>query len=129
LRVVKVEQSAEEQRAHFAYRCAHGRSLLAEDVPERNGRSLELEAVELHLLYTVGNLGIVFARLADAREVALHVCGEHRHTDAAEGLSHDLERDGLAGTGGTGHQTVAVSHLGKQILRVFTLCDEQGFSH
>ena len=66
LRVVQVEKPAEKQRPHFAYGCTHRVALLTEDVPEGNGRSFELKAIELHLLHALGNLWIVLARLADA---------------------------------------------------------------
>src|SRR5450755_2333013 len=65
LRIVEVEQSAEQQWPHLGDSGANGMSLLAEYVPERNGTSYELEALELHLLHALGDLGIVLACLAD----------------------------------------------------------------
>jgi hypothetical protein len=86
-------------------------SLLAEDVPKRYRSALELEAVELHLLYALSDLGIVLARLADAREVTFDIGGKYGHADAAEGLSHHLQRDGLSGAGRSRHQAVTIGHL------------------
>ncbi len=71
LRVVEVEQPAEQQRPHLRDGRAHGMALLAEHVPERHGAGCELEVLELHLLYAFGDFGIVLARLADARQVPL----------------------------------------------------------
>ncbi len=89
-------------------------SLFAEDVPEGDGTGFELEAVDLELLHALGDLGIVFARLADSGEVALNVGGEDRHADAAEGFGHNLQGDGLAGAGGSGNQAVAIGQAGKK---------------
>ena len=129
LRVVEVEQAAEEKRTHLGNRGAYGMALLAEDVPEGNRGGIEGEVVELQLLHALGDLGIVLAGLADAGEVALDVGGEDRHADAAEGLSHDLQGDGLAGAGCARHQAVTIGHLRKQKLGVVAGSDEQGLSH
>ena len=49
--------------------------------------------------------------LAYAAEVALHVSHEAGDTCFAEGLCENLEGDGLAGTGGSGDEPVAVGHF------------------
>src|SRR5215472_10855250 len=127
--VIQVKQPAKEQRAHLTHGRPHRVPLLTENVPEGNGRRLELEVFELHLLYALGNLRIVLSRLTDPREVALHISGEHRHTDTAEGLGHYLQGDGLSGAGRASHEPVPVRHRGKQILRFFTLSDKQRLGH
>ena len=40
---------------------------------------------------------------------------KHGHAHIAEGLCHDLQRNGLAGAGGAGDQAVAIGHGGLQI--------------
>jgi hypothetical protein len=49
--------------------------------------------------------------IGDARQVALHVGGEHRHAGVGEGLGHDLQGDGLAGAGRAGHHAVAIGAI------------------
>ena len=54
--------------------------------------------------------GVFGTRRRDAGEVALDVGGEHRHARGGELLGKHLERAGLSGAGGSGHQPVPVEH-------------------
>jgi hypothetical protein len=72
------------------------------------------------------------AGLADAGEVAFHVCREDRYTDAAECFRDDLEGHRLAGAGGARHKAVTVGKAGQQHqigLGVGLLCDQHRFGH
>ena len=60
------------------------------------------------LLDASRDLWIAHALLADAREIALHIRRKYRNADAAEGLGHDLQRNRLAGSSGSGNKSVTI---------------------
>ena len=45
LRVIQIQDAADEQRAHLGNRGADGMALLAEDIPERDGAAGKLKPV------------------------------------------------------------------------------------
>ena len=94
----------------------------------RHPRPLVAQAQELHrrcggaplLADRCGALGDLLPLLTgqrEPREVSLDVGEEDRHPGGGELLGHDLERLGLAGSGGTGHQAVAVERGQRQAHR------------
>ena len=50
-------------------------------------------------------------RLADAAQVTLHIGHETGHSGLTESLGQNLQRNGLACTGSSSYQSVAVGHL------------------
>ena len=54
----------------------------------------------------------------DAGKVALHVGGEDRDAGGGEALGENLQRNGLAGAGRAGDETVPVGEFQVQILRI-----------
>ena len=114
LRFVEVEQTREEQRTHVGDGGAHGMSLLAEQVPEGGGAAAQGRCREDRSFWSRSpSFSLIAARLADAAQISLHVGEEYRHADARKLLGEHLQRDGLAGAGGTGDEAVAVAHGGE----------------
>ena len=122
LRLVQGQQAGEQLRAHLRHGRAHRMALRPEQIPERHrtGRRNEVDA---ELLGTLAHLGIVAAGLGETRAVPLHVGEKHRHADAAELFGEDAQRRGLARTGGTGNQAVAIGHARHELDRLRTFGD------
>ena len=95
---------------HLAHGGADGVALLAEDVEEAHGASLEFGIGDAEGVLAFLDEAAHGARLADAAEVAFHIGHEAGDTCLAEGLGHHLKGDGLAGTCGSGDEAVAVGH-------------------
>src|SRR5215468_520858 len=100
-------------------------ALLPEYIPERDRAAGILKVAQAELLDALLQLGIVLPGLADARQIALHVRSKHWHAGAAESLSHYLQRDSLAGTGGSGNQPVTVRHHRQEVEFVVTLGNQK----
>ena len=98
------------------HRRAHRMALLAEQVPVDRREGAALVAVDLELLGALDGAGIVAARLADARQVALHVGHEDRHAIGGEALGERLQGHRLAGAGRARDQAMAVAVLQQEIL-------------
>ena len=94
-------------------------TLLAEQVPEDDGRGHGRVIVQADLFGAFEQLRRGAAGLGQARKVALHVGEEHRDASSREALSQDLQRDGLAGAGGAGDQAVPVREPQGKALRRF----------
>src|SRR5689334_19156583 len=103
--------------------------LLAENVPERRRRSDKSEIFELKFLHALRNFRIVLSRLADTREIPLHIRSENGNTDTAECFSHDLQSDCLASASCAGDQAVAVRHAGQEIQRFVALRNQKRIRH
>jgi len=112
LGLVEHQDAAQKQRAHLGDRGAQRMALLAEDVPEYHGITLEPEIAKVQALDAFLDLGVFTARKGQPREVALDVGHEDRHARGAELLGHGAQGDGLARAGGTGDESVPVGHLG-----------------
>src|SRR6516164_11561192 len=104
-------------------------ALLAEYIPEGHRAAGVGKTIELQLLDALGEFGIFLPRLADSGKVSFDIGGKHRNPDLAECLGHDLQRDRFACPCRTRDQSVAVRHLGKKVLRLLVLRDQQRFSH
>ena len=118
----QAEETAEQRRAHFGDRDAHGVSLLAEDVPEAGGIGLEGEVLDAEAADTLPEVLARVAGQTHAGQIALDVAEEDRNAHVGEGLGHHLHRDGLAGAGGAGDDAVTVCHLRKKIEVFLGLC-------
>jgi hypothetical protein len=109
LRLVQPEHAREQQRPHLGDGRAHRVPLLAENIPEDDGHSLRPE-IDAELPGAVGDLGIVAARLTQARKVALNVCHKDGNAGPAEALGQRLQSDRLPGSSRAGYQAMAVGH-------------------
>ena len=114
LRVVEVQDAAQQQRPQLRNCRAHRMPLLAEHIPESDRAACKPEIRQPQLRDACLQLGTFFAGHADAGKITLHIGRKHRHPDTAERFSHHLQRDGLAGTGGAGNQPMTVSHRGQK---------------
>ena len=86
--------------------------LFAKHIVEHHRARLEVEvALDAEFGFAFFNETAQFARSADAREVALHVRHEARHSSLAECLGHDLKGNRFACASGASHQAVSVGHL------------------
>ncbi len=120
LRLGQIHQAAEQERPHFRQRGAHRVALLAEQVPEghREGRIAVIVETDGRGAFGEGfvQFEIRAARRRQPREVALDVGQEHRNSGSGKALGQDLQRDGLAGAGRPGDQSVPVGVFQRQPL-------------
>ena len=98
--------------------------LLAEHIPEHHGIGARLIACHTQFGGALGQFGIIGARHAQARQVALDIRQKNRNAEVREALRQHLQGDGLAGAGGAGNETVAVGILAFQIAGRFTPADQ-----
>ena len=89
-------------------------SLLTEHIPEGDRAASRRIAIKLELGEALLDLGGLAAGLRNAGEVAFYVGQEHGHTEGAEVLREDLQRNRLARAGCAGDEAVAVGHLWQQ---------------
>ena len=94
-------------------------SLLAEHVVNAHGATFEFGILDLEFRHAFLDEAAHGAGLADAAEIAFHICHEAGNTSLAEGFCKHLEGNGLAGTGGAGDESVAVGHLSANGDRAF----------
>ena len=59
------------------------------------------------LLHILG----IYSRLAHGSQVAFHIRQKYRYAQVAERFGHDLQGDGLSGSGRSRDQSVTVGHL------------------
>ncbi len=114
LGVVQLEDARQQGRAHLADRGAHRVTQLAVQVPENGragGRCVVGHADLGGALEQVLGAG---AGHRQAGHIALHIGQEHRHAQPREALGQGHQGHGLAGTGGAGHQAVAVAEFRQQ---------------
>jgi hypothetical protein len=97
--------------------------LFPEQVPEHD-RELVGLVIETEAFGPRDKCLLGFAHLGHAGEIALDVGGEDRDAGAGEALRQHLQRDGLAGTGRSGDQSMAVGKRERQNFRLDTLPDE-----
>ena len=130
LHLVQPEQPRQQQRPHLRHRGAHRMALLAEDVPEGDRAGEGPVVLDTEQLRPFEGLRRLAAGHAKSGEVAFHVGEEHRDSLGAEAFGETLERDGLAGAGGTGDESVPVGHRRQQAkFGGLVLGDEDGRRH
>ena len=117
LDVVRLDEAREQQRPHFGDRGADRMALLAEEVPEHHRKLVGLP-FEAQFSGALGEMLLRLAGHGDAREVALHVGGEHRHAGIGEAFGQGLQGDGLAGARGAGHKSVTVGAFEVEVLEL-----------
>ncbi len=108
LGVVELQQTGHQHRTDLGHGRAHRVAFVAEQVPVDRRKGAAGIAVNLELLGAIDCVGIVSPRLADARQISLHVGHEHRHTVRGEAFGNGLQRHRLAGAGGAGDQAMAI---------------------
>ncbi len=125
LHLVELEHAREQKRSHVLDRRPHRVALFAEHVPEdRRIGPLFPVAAEPDLLGALHEKVLSLADGGDAREVALDVGGEHRHTRGREAFGEHLQRHRLAGAGRAGDETVPIGKLEIEVLGLHTLAEE-----
>jgi hypothetical protein len=110
LRVVQVEDLAQQDRAELGERRADGRrAALAAEGEELDGvrRGRPVVAGVLHARL---DTSVVLARPRHPGQVALDVGQEHGHTGVRQLPRQRLQRLRLAGAGRAGHEAVPVEH-------------------
>src|SRR5215468_4834215 len=98
-------------------------TLQARQVPENRGIAAEVIVGDAEGAEALLDLGLELPGLAEAGEVALHVGEKDGDAARRETLSDDLQRDGLAGTGGAGDQTMSIGIVEQQVERGRSLRD------
>ena len=111
LRLVQLQQTRQQLRAHLADGGTHGVALFAEHVVETHGTTLELRVLNAELRQALLNEATQLAHLRNTTQVALHVSHEAGNACLTERLCHYLQRHGLTSTRGTGNESVAICHL------------------
>ena len=105
---VQLQQARQQLGTHFRNGGAHRRALFAEHVPESHRVAALAVVLYADLCHPLVYSGVGRARLADAGDIPLHIGQEHRHAQIGKTLCQALQGNGLAGTGGSGHQAVAI---------------------
>ncbi|MNE40153.1 hypothetical protein D3C77_183810 [compost metagenome] len=126
LHVVELQHPRQQQGADVGDGGADRMPLLAIEIPEDDGRGPAGQG-QAHLAGALGEpLGP--ARLADPRQVALHIGAEDRDAGVREALGQDLQSHRLACAGGAGDHAVAVGAVLQQPLRraLEGLAEKQG---
>jgi hypothetical protein len=123
LHIVEVQDARQQKRAHLEHGGADRMALLAEQIPE-HGREFVGFIFEADILGALDESVLGLAGRRDPGEVALDVGGEHRHAGAGKAFRHGLQRHGLAGPGGAGHEPVAIAEGERQHFGLVALADE-----
>ncbi len=130
LRVVQPQDARQQQRSQVRDGGADRVALLAEDVPEHRRAAAERGLRNPHQLEPLGKLGRCLARLTQTGQVPFDVGHEDRDADGGQALGHDLEGDGLAGSGGAGDEAVPVAERGEhEAFDVAVLGDQHRLGH
>ncbi len=111
LGVSQAEDTGEKLRPHLGDSTPHRVALLTEHVIETYRAALELGILDPELGHSLLDESAGSSGLGYSGKVAFHVRHEAGDTGLAKALGHDLECDGLAGTGRTSHKSVPVRHL------------------
>jgi len=98
-------------------------ALLAEQIPENHGKLIGL-IIDADIFGARENEIFLLAAGGDAGKVAFDVGGEYRNAGARESFGDHLQRYGLAGSGCTGDEPVAIGELQRQVFRLVALADE-----
>ena len=123
LDVVQLQHARDQEGADLGDGGPDGVPLLAEQVPEDGGRRLG-DQLQVHGPGPGEHLLAGFAGGRDAAEVALDVRREDRDAGVGQALRQDLQRHGLAGPGGPGHQAVAVGAVQPEDLGLARAADQ-----
>ena len=123
LHLVEIHQPRQQQRAHFRNGGADRMALLAEQIPEHDGKTIGLVG-KVHLLGALDEGILGFARGGNAGQIALDVGGKDGDAGIGQAFGENLQSDGLAGTGRARHQAVAVRQLEREIFGLGAFTDK-----
>jgi len=96
LGLVQIEETPEEERPHLRDRRPDRVAVLAEDVPEKDGRGGGAPVSEIQRRDSLGDLRIVTGRLTEASQITLDIGEEDEDAKGAEVLGDGVDRDRLA---------------------------------
>ncbi len=108
LTVGQFQNTADQQRSHFAQGGAQRMTGLTGNVPQRDRVGLGFVVQPGHAGDALGDLALRVAGSTEPAQVTFDVGREHRHTGIAEGFCQTLQGNGLAGTGSTRDQPMSV---------------------
>ena len=108
--LVQTHQARQQLRPHLTHRGTNGMPLFAKNIVETHRTSLEFRIGDPENILALFNETAHLTCLRDATEVTLHVGHEARYTSLTKSLRQHLQRHRLAGTRGTGDESVAVGH-------------------
>ncbi len=131
LDIVQIHQPRQQQRAHFRNGGADRVALFAEQVPEHRREAIR-RIIIAQALGPRDERPFGFARRRDARQIAFHIRGEHRHPGFGKALGQHLQRDRFAGARGPRDQAVAIGQPQHQIFGLVPFSDQNsvtGISH
>ena len=114
---VQAQHAGKQQRAHFAHRGADGMTLFAVHIPEGDGAGTEGKMAYAAGLQAAFDFLVVFAGLAQARQIALNIRHKNGHAQLGKALGQHLQRDRFARARGPGDEAVAVGQGGQHAYR------------
>ena len=120
----QTEETAKKRRPHLGNCDSDRVTLFTENIPETGGIRFKSKVFNAEAVDPLLQAFRRRAGNAHTGQVALDVTEEHRDAHIGERLSHDLHRNGLAGTGRAGDDAVAVCHF-RQEIKIFIF----GLSH
>ena len=111
LRVVEIQQTRQKQWSHIGYGCAHRMTGFSVYIPENRRVGPRLIIFHADAFQTFEQFFRGNARRSNAGKIALDVGHKNGDADGGEGFGHFLQRNGFAGSRGSGNQAVTVGHL------------------
>ena len=117
------EYARKQHRTHFRNGRPNGNAVFAIHIPEAGRASVEFVIVDSERRKALHKLLGSFARYRNARNITLDVGKKHRDSGIAHGCRERFQRDGLAGTGGAGDETMPVGHLWEQADEIVRFCN------
>ncbi len=122
LSVCQLHHSRQQQWTHLGHGGANRMPALAKEIPEDGRKGPVAKIREPNLLRATPKrlvgLGRWIARTRQARDIALDVLHEHRHSGRRQPLDEDLQRHRLARPGGARDQPVPIGELQQQLSRL-----------
>ena len=121
---IELEHAREKIGAELGYRGPHRMAFFSEQIPERDRAGF---------VGVIGNADVGDTRLdffihgsgdGQPRDVAFDIGHEHRHAHARKAFGQHHQGNRFPGTGGAGHQAVAVAVFGEQGNLLFALADQ-----
>ena len=128
LHVIAFKQTRQQQRPHFGNCCADGVTLLAQQIPEHDGKFIGLIFVT-EILRALDEMRITIARHGDTGEIALHIGSEDRYAGIGEAFGQGLQCHRFASACRAGDQTVTIAHRQGEIIIFISLADKSFAVH
>ena len=112
LGLIQIKHAGQQQRPKIAHGGAHRMTLVAKNVPQGDRERLKCRLVKGTLFDDFSELVGQLPFLRDTGQIPLDVGHEDRHTQVGKAFRQSLQGNGLAGTCGTGDQSVAIGLVG-----------------